>query len=105
MLRSVAVRTALAAGIAAAGGPGASAFSERCDDCAAPYGYYGPAPVYVYDHNRGPVWTSNGWTYPPVSSFYPAPPPPPPVAPAYGCGALERIPLFWPFLRHAGPTC
>lgn len=87
----------------AASDAGASAWWERCDCDASPYGYYGPAPVYVYDHNRGPVWTSNGWTYPPVSSFYPAPPPPPPAA--HGCGALDHIPIFWLLRRHADRGC
>ena len=102
MLRSVVGRMTLAAGMAAAGGAEAFAWWDRCDCDAMRYGYYGPAPVYVYDHNRGPTWTSNGWTYPPVSSFYPAPPPPP-APPANGCGALEHI--FWPLTRLAGHTC
>ncbi len=102
MLRSVVARMILAAGMVATGGAGASAFWDRCDCDAMRYGYYGPAPVYVYDHNRGPTWTSNGWAYPPVSSFYPAPPPP--LAPAYGPDPVHRILPFWLFQRRAVPT-
>ena len=51
MLRSVVARMTLAAGMAAAGGAEAFAWWDRCDCDAMRYGYYGPAPVYVYDHN------------------------------------------------------
>ena len=47
--------------------------------------YYAPPPVHVYDFSRGPTWTSNGWSYPPVQVYYPSPLPPPAyAAPAYG---------------------
>jgi hypothetical protein len=98
--RSITARAVLAAGIAGAAAQGAFA-----EDGA--HGAHVPAPAYVYDHNRGPVWTSNGWTYPPVSSVHPATPPtpPPPVTPTYGCSPLERIPLLKLFLGHAGSGC
>jgi hypothetical protein len=71
MSYSIAARICLALGLIAGGGTGAFAWSDRCD--CEPYVYYGPAPVYVYDHSTGPTWTSNGWSYPPVGAYYPIP--------------------------------
>ncbi len=46
--------------------------------------YHAPPPVHVYDFSRGPTWTSNGWSYPPVQVYYAGPPSYPPYAgPAY----------------------
>jgi hypothetical protein len=44
-----------------------------------------PPPVHVYDFSRGPTWTSNGWSYPPVEVQYPSPVPYPGY-PSPGCG-------------------
>lgn len=33
-----------------------------------------PAPSYIYDHQRGPTWTGNGWAYLPVGEYRPRPP-------------------------------
>lgn len=57
-------------------------------DCGPPYGYYGPAPKYVYDHSTGATWTGNGWAYLPIGGYYPGPPapvaaPPPGPPPPY----------------------
>lgn len=30
-----------------------------------------PPPIHVYDYARGPVWTSNGWSYVPVEVHFP----------------------------------
>src|SRR5262245_25045522 len=102
-MREIATRIALAAAIAGAAATDASAWWDRCNCEDARYGAYRPAPVYGYDHNRGPVWTSNGWSYPPVSSFYPDPPSP--VAPALGCSPLDRIPFVGLFRGHADAGC
>jgi hypothetical protein len=56
---------------------------------------YAPPPVHVYDFSRGPTWTSNGWSYPPVQVYYPTPLPPPAYgAPVYGNGYNHR-PRSW----------
>jgi hypothetical protein len=38
-------------------------------------GYYEPDPVYIYDYSKGPRWTPNGFSYPPVGVYYPEPAP------------------------------
>ena len=69
--------------IAGSAGSASAWWWDQCDcDVAEPYGYYGPAPVYVYDHSSGPTWTGNGWAYLPLGSYRPRPgengPPAPP---------------------------
>lgn len=81
MSRRIAARMSLALAMIVAGTAGASAWGwDRCGCDDDRYGYYAPGPVYVYDHSRGPTWTSNGWSYPPVGVIYPVPPPHVPYA-------------------------
>ena len=78
MLYSITARIGLLLALLVGGSTSASAWWDRCD--CEPYDNYGPAPVYVYDHNKGPTWTSNGWSYPPVGVYYPIPVPRAPYA-------------------------
>ena len=65
-MRSAIVAAALAAAVSA---------PAQAGDFFWPRAYAPPPPVHVYDFNRGPTWTPNGWTYPPVEIQYPSLPP------------------------------
>jgi hypothetical protein len=78
-------RSAVAAAVLA----GAMSTPAQAGDFFWRRAYAPPPPVHVYDLSGGPIWTSNGWSYPPVEIFYPSPPP----YPAYRgpvCGDVER---------------
>jgi hypothetical protein len=64
-----------------AGSAPASAWWDRCGCCGCEAYVPPPPPVYIYDHSKGPTWTSNGWSYPPVGFYYPSVVPPPPPYP------------------------
>jgi hypothetical protein len=55
----------------------------------ASYPPYAPPPIHVYELGGGPTWTSNGWSYPPVQVYYPAPLPYPAYA-GPSCGVIEH---------------
>lgn len=97
---SIAARIWLPLALVVCGSAHASAWWDRCE--CQPYGVYGPAPVYVYDHSKGPTWTSNGWSYPPVGVYYPVPRPHVPYAngcgvyPGFRCAHRSRPSWVWP---------